>query len=76
MSSTVRKYRFALINSRGIQCAQSNVYTDSVHTPNLNKNLARWVSYGFPDCSGEQKGAGIIITGDQIAVEYVDYEGA
>ena len=72
MKKTERKYRFLLVNSKGSLSAMSNIYTDSVHTPNLNKNLARWISYGFPDCSGEDRGAGIILTNDTIEIERID----
>lgn len=72
MSKVERKYRFLLVNSKGALSAMSNIYTDSVHTPNLNKNLAHWISYGFPSCSGEDKGAGIILTNDTIEVERID----
>lgn len=71
MSTSERKYRFLLVNSKGSLSAMSNIYTDSEHTPNLNKNLARWISYGFPGCSGEDKGAGIILTNDTIEIESI-----
>ena len=72
MRKNERRYRFVLVNRKGIQTTMSNVYTDSVHTPNLNKNLARWISYGFPNCSGEDKGAGVVLTSDSILIENLD----
>lgn len=67
-----RRYRFRLENEAGTLTALSNVYTDSTHTPNLNKNLAQWISHGFPGCEGEDMGAGIILTSDRITIESMD----
>ena len=62
------RYFFMLKNESGSLLALSKIFDED---DNLNQNLARWISYGFPGCDGEDNGAGIIVPGDQIFVEHV-----
>ena len=68
------KYRFVLKNEANLLLAKSEVYTEVPlgNTPTLNQNLSRWIAYGFPGHEGEDNGAGIIVPGDVILVEFVD----
>ena len=65
------KYRFVLKNEVGGLLSLSDTYTEESGTPDLNKNLAGWVSYGFPGCADEDNGAGIICPGDRIDIEWL-----
>lgn len=64
------KYYFVLKNEADRILAVSQIYTEESFTPDLNKNLARWISHGFPNCEGEDNGSGIIVPNDRIFVEY------
>lgn len=63
------KYYFVLKNEADKILAVSRIYTEG-HDDHLNQNLARWVSYGFPGCDGEDNGAGIIVPGDRVCIEW------
>jgi hypothetical protein len=63
------QYRFVMRNKLGAPVAWSNVFNEDTDTQTLNQNLARWISYGFPACEGEDNGAGIIVPGNSIDVE-------
>lgn len=63
------QYFFVLKNEKNVIRALSKIYSDG-DGPFLNQNLAQWISHGFPECEGEDNGAGIMIPGDRVIVEW------
>lgn len=64
------KYFFVLKDQNKMIRALSRIYHEEFDGPYLNANLARWISHGFPECEGEDNGAGVLAPGDSIDIEW------
>lgn len=64
------KYYFVLKSQNKMIRALSPIYHEEFDGPYLNANLARWISYGFPQYEDEDNGAGVLAPGDSIDIEW------